>query len=199
MPQFIRSTTNLLWGNATTIVPTHTPTFTKLILELPDEAIEKPLPNPPIWTIVLITLVIAACLLGVGGIFWAAHRAKVKARMNNNVEDPVESHDAYQLPPLNLNGPNGRDSFNALVEIANNSSASSIPFDSVGPIDAIRQSPRPSSSVYSRPLTDFAVSYTSNSPHPTRPVSVVSNESIRAADEHTTHDFLNPTPFGSYR
>ncbi|RPB22951.1 hypothetical protein L211DRAFT_850359 [Terfezia boudieri ATCC MYA-4762] len=193
MPQFTRPITNVMWGNATTTVPTHTPMFTKVILDLPDEAIEKPLVKPPVWTIVLITLVIAACLLGAGGILWAAHRAKAKARRMSDAEEPLESTDAYQLPPLNLNGPNGRDSFNALVEIANNSSASSIPFDPVH-FDATRHSPRPSSSLYSRPLTDFAVSYTSNSPHPTRPVSVVSNGSSRAADEH-----INPTPFGSYR
>ncbi|KAF8419852.1 hypothetical protein EV426DRAFT_710861 [Tirmania nivea] len=194
MPRYLQPT-SVLWDNSTNTVPTSTSTFAQLDLDLADDAVVAPPPKPPVWTLILVGLVAAGFLLGVCGLVWAVRRMRRRSVQDDHA--PLESTNAFQLPPLNLGGSHGMDSFAQLTDVVNDTSASSIASDKLAPVNLTQYRPRPSSSVYSRPLTDFDVLSGSNSPGTTRPASLVSNRPARSRPR--TYEFFNPTFFSPYR
>lgn len=73
-PHLAQVTNHAHWGNATTTVPSYTPTFTPLAL--PDN---EPAPTTPVWALVLIGLAALACLAAAFGYVWAARKTKTRS------------------------------------------------------------------------------------------------------------------------
>ena len=114
-------------------------------------------------------------------------------------ENALDGADAFQLPPLNLEGSHGRDSFAALVNVGNDTSTSSMASSSGVSIDAAQHSPRPTSSVYSVSMVNVELSSTLNSPASSRRASVASSGASGASTRPRTNDFFNARFFTSYR
>ena len=121
----------------------------------------------------------------------------------NSHEAPLGSSDAPQLSPLDFGDPRRRDSFVALVDIPGNGSSLSVycppgPCNSPGPCYTPQPHARPSSSLYSFPMTDFSVQWPEHTPGPSRPVSVVSTGTSTPKSLYHSSSFYKTRFFGSY-